>query len=275
MGSGARISEQACRTQTLSRGWKSERHIGMSRAKVALPAVSKSAQPIAAQPWRSGWKVSMRNHPLRRPRSTLLALALSCLGFLVPATSQASDVQFDAVITVAGEETIGFEDRTFSQDFPRFEVQGGALGGKPRRTETHTLCVPAELAMTCALDTSRTHSTDTGWEGGYGQGKPGFGVFVTSMNSPGGAQSASYTLTDPVRMLVGELCLTATVTVRAERLQRGWYEGRQEIYLRCPVRRAWSRTQVIEGIKLSSVDGYTQVGAYTGPLGSPAGVRRG
>ena len=214
----------------------------------------------------------MRNHPLRRPRSTLLALALSCLGFLVPATSQASDVQFDAVITVAGEETIGFEDRTFSQDFPRFEVQGGALGGKPRRTETHTLCVPAELAMTCALDTSRTHSTDTGWEGGYGQGKPGFGVFVTGMNSPGGPQTASYTLTEPVRMLVGELCLTATVTVRAERLQRGWYEGRQEIYLRCPVRRAWSRTQVIEGIKLSSVDGYTQVGAYTGPLGSPAGV---
>lgn len=189
----------------------------------------------------------------RFPAALLLFLAYGSL-FAAPVT-------FEAAITASGEETVGYESREFWGEFPYFEVQGGTFGGTPARTETVSFCLPPDVANECAIDTSRTHSTQTAWSGGYGQGGPGYGIYVDQINSPGGAEGATYNLNGD--------CLTSTVTVRAKRLQRGWYAGRHVIYARCPITRPWSHTETKGPFTLDSDDGYSFITRYTGPIGSP------
>ena len=122
----------------------------------------------------------------------------------------------------------GYVDREFRGSFPWFDVQGGYFGGWPRKTVTNTFCLPEAIARDCEINTSKTHSTYTNEGPLYGRGGPGFGIYITTVNSPGGAQNASYSLNSATG------CLTSTVTVRAKRRMRGWYKGEHVIYARCP-----------------------------------------
>src|SRR5690606_22249214 len=110
--------------------------------------------------------------------------------------------------------TRNIEQRVYEGTFPYFEIRGGHFGGWPTREETVTFCGPAEVREQCELDLSRTS----------GKGGPGYGIDVLRINSPGGAAFESYVLNTHT------LCLTSTVRVRAKRRQRGWYEGKHQIY---------------------------------------------
>lgn len=174
---------------------------------------------------------------------------LCCL--ILPA--KAAVVTFNVAITAEGQETRGFEQRTYSGHFPYFDIRGGTFGGWPSRTESVEFCVPAEVRQQCTIDTSRSS----------GIGGPSYGIDVLRINSPGGDPVQSYSLNHTT------MCLTSTVTVRAKRLQRGWYEGNHQIYVTCPVRAAWSNTETKGPFNLDSASGYSYITNYTGPIGSP------
>jgi hypothetical protein len=179
----------------------------------------------------------------------LVISSLFCFSF----SAHAAIVTFDVAITAEGQETRSFEQRTYSGHFPYFEIRGGHLGGWPSRTESVEFCVPAEVRQQCTIDTSRSS----------GIGGPGYGIDVLRINSPGGDAVQSYSLNHST------MCLTSTVTVRAKRRQRGWYEGNHQIYVTCPVRAAWSRTETKGPFNLDSASGYSFITNYTGPIGSP------
>lgn len=176
--------------------------------------------------------------------------------FFVSLSAQAAVVTFDVAITAQGQETRSFEQRTYSGHFPYFEIQGGHLGGWPSRTESVEFCVPAEVRQQCTIDTSRSS----------GIGGPGYGIDVLSINSPGGDPVQSYTLNHAT------MCLTSTVTVRAKRRMRGWYEGNHHIYVTCPVRAAWSNTEVKGPFTLDNASGYSFITNYTGQIGSTQAI---
>lgn len=188
-----------------------------------------------------------------RPKITKKNSLVAALSFLFTAPVHAAQVTFSAAITARGDETTGFEQRTYGGHFPYFEIQGNTFGGWPRREETVTYCLPPE-ANQCSVDASRSS----------GKGGAGYGVNVTSINSPGGAASESYTLNGR--------CLTLTVSVQAKRLQRGWYESDYQIFASCPIRAAWSRTETKGPFTLDSNSGYSYITNYTGPIGSPSAL---
>jgi Peptidase M66 len=168
-------------------------------------------------------------------------------------SAHAAKVTFNVAITASGDEEVAQEQRTYGGHFPYFEIRGGALSGTPRREETVTFCLPPE-ASACTIDTSRA----------AGKGGPGYGISVSSLNSPGGDAHESYTLTGR--------CLTSTVSVQAKRLQRGWYEGDHQIFVKCPVRKPWSYTETQGPFTLDSNDGYSYITNYSGPIGTSSGI---
>ncbi|WP_331351033.1 hypothetical protein [Cellvibrio sp. UBA7671] len=176
-----------------------------------------------------------------------------CTLFFFSLSTHAAIVTFDVAITAQGQETRSFEQRTYSGHFPYFDIRGGTFGGWPSRTESVEFCVPTEVRQQCTIDTSRSS----------GIGGPGYGIDVLSINSPGGDPVQSYSLNSTT------MCLTSTVTVRAKRLQRGWYEGNHQIYVTCPVRANWSNTETKGTFTLDSASGYSYITNYTGPIGSP------
>jgi hypothetical protein len=188
-------------------------------------------------------------------RSYKMALSLFVMIFIVfsAAPSYSAQVFFNAAITASGEETTGFEQRTYGGHFPYFEIRGGLFCCRPSQTEIVTYCLPSEADL-CTIDTSRTS----------GKGGPGYGISVTQINSPGGDAQESYVLNGR--------CLTSTVTVTALRRQRGWYEGDHQIYVNCPIRKPWSYTQTQGFFPLDNSSGYSFITSYTGPIGSPAAL---
>ncbi|MCO7227113.1 hypothetical protein [Pleionea sp. CnH1-48] len=198
--------------------------------------------------------------------SSSLSLISLVLGAAISGELKADTATFSVEITAKGEEVVAYENREFTGEFPYFDIRGGHFGGWPSRTESVTYCLPADIMRDCEIDTSRTHSTHTPEGPEYGQGGPGFGIFIDTVNSPGGAQSASYTLNHATG------CLTSTVTVRAKRRMRGWYQGRHTIYARCPIKQQWSHTQAKGPFTIDSNDGYQQLAQYDGPIGSGSGI---
>lgn len=188
----------------------------------------------------------------RTLHSSIQSIIFFCTIFSLSFSAHAAIVTFDVAITAQGQETRSFEQRTYSGHFPYFDIRGGTFGGWPSRTESVEFCVPAEVRQQCTIDTSRSS----------GIGGPGYGINVLSINSPGGDPVQSYSLNSTT------MCLTSTVTVRAKRLQRGWYEGNHQIYVTCPVRAAWSNTDTKGTFTLDSSSGYSYITNYAGQIGS-------
>lgn len=172
--------------------------------------------------------------------------------FCFSLSAHGATVTFNVAITAQGQETRSFDQRTLSGNFPYFEIRGGTFSGTPSRTESVEFCVPAEVRQQCTIDTSRSS----------GAGGPGYGINVLSINSPGGSPVQTYSFNSTT------MCLTSTVTVRAKRLQRGWYEGNHQIYVTCPVRAAWSNTETKGPFTLDNASGYSYITNYTGSIGS-------
>ncbi len=126
-----------------------------------------------------------------------------------------------AVLTTLASPLAAQVEQEFSDDFPRLEIRGRWPRGIRCVEETRKVCLPEG----CTLDLSRSHSTSQ-HEGGFGQGGPGYGIFISSLNRPGGG-NATYHLDAASR------CLISRVKVCGFARQRGWYEGRHVIYGRC------------------------------------------
>lgn len=60
-------------------------------------------------------------------------------------TLSAGQVSFNVAITAQGEEITSYQQKTFKGSFPYFDVRGGRVGGRPRREETNTACLPRQI----------------------------------------------------------------------------------------------------------------------------------
>ncbi|HEU4888835.1 MAG TPA: hypothetical protein VFV49_13190 [Thermoanaerobaculia bacterium] len=200
-------------------------------------------------------RFSLRLHYRQREGKLMIAFTARrwyVLSFLLCAPLLQAQVTFDAVITASGEETVGHSKKNVDGTFPYFEVRGSALGGRPSKTVTVTTCVSKEDLAVCTIDKSAT--------GGYT-------IYVDQINSPGGGLNTSYSLNEATG------CLTSTVTVKAKRLQRGFYSGRHVIHLACPIKQPWSNTVQTGPFMLGSTPtAYTYLADYNGPIGSPAAI---
>lgn len=167
-----------------------------------------------------------------------------------------ADAQFSAQITVSGDEVKSYESRTYSYGY-YYEVIGGYLSGRPTRSEELQFCAPLKSVEDgCKLDTSRQG----------GSGAPGYGIYVTSFNSPGGSRSENYSFSSNN----GLECISGKVSFTALRRQRGWYQAKHEIYMKCPIRTPWTASQIVGPFTLSDKAGYKYMTSYNGPLGSPS-----